>query len=104
MAGSFALCVSLLSFVPALAESRSITKVELQSHNSAASCWIAIDGSVYDITGYLSEHTSVHQYSLLPWCGKDATKGWNDKDGKNKSHSRKASIQLNRYRIGALVP
>ncbi len=84
------------------ANSRTVRLDELKQHSTAQSCWIAINGSVYDITDYLGEHASVHKFSLLPWCGKDATSGWNNKNNTGKPHSRKASIQLKRYKIGEL--
>eukprot|EP00179_Madagascaria_erythrocladioides_P004657 CAMPEP_0198316310 /NCGR_PEP_ID=MMETSP1450-20131203/6254_1 /TAXON_ID=753684 ORGANISM="Madagascaria erythrocladiodes, Strain CCMP3234" /NCGR_SAMPLE_ID=MMETSP1450 /ASSEMBLY_ACC=CAM_ASM_001115 /LENGTH=57 /DNA_ID=CAMNT_0044019461 /DNA_START=29 /DNA_END=198 /DNA_ORIENTATION=- len=29
---------------------------ELEAHNTASSCWLAIDGAVYDVTAFLHEH------------------------------------------------
>lgn len=87
---------------PMRADSGTIGMEELKKHSTASSCWIAIDGVVYDITDYLAEHASQHQFSLDPFCGTDATSGWNNKNNTGKSHSRKASIQLKRYRLGTL--
>ena len=94
--------ISLIASDSIRANSRSISISELSQHSSAESCWIAISGSVYDITDYLNEHATLHKYSLLPWCGKDATSGWKNKDDKGQPHTRKASIQLKRYKIGEL--
>lgn len=87
---------------PLFAQGRIIASDELKANANASSCWIQIENSVYDITAYLSEHATTHEYALVKWCGKDATSGWKDKDGKNKSHSRKAATLLRKYRIGEL--
>lgn len=36
--------------------SKVITAVELAKHVSSDDCWIAIDGSVYDISKFLNDH------------------------------------------------
>jgi len=41
--------------------------------------------------------------SILPWCGKDASQAWKMKDARNKSHSRKAKIMLNEYKVGEVL-
>lgn len=85
------------------AQDRSISLSEFQSHATEADCWILIDQNVYDISSYLSEHASAHEYSLTKWCGKDSSVAWKDKDGKAKPHSRKAENLLRKYRIGQIV-
>lgn len=97
-----ALAGLLAAFSVSLADSGTIGLDELKRHATARSCWIAIDGQVYDITDYLAEHAQEHQFSLDSFCGTDATAGWNNKNNTGKSHSRKASIQLKRYKIGTL--
>ena len=96
------LLVVVLALSPLVAQERIITSTELKANANGSSCWIQIDNYVYDITPYLSEHATTHEYALVKWCGKDATSGWKDKDGKNKSHSRKAATLLRKYRIGAM--
>jgi len=76
---------------------------EVQRHSTPSDCWILIDRNVYDLSSYLSEHATKHEYNLSKWCGKDASKAWKDKDGKDKPHSRKAEILLRKYRIGVLA-
>lgn len=36
--------------------SRSVSLEELAQHNTAGSCWIAIEGKVYDVTTFLADH------------------------------------------------
>lgn len=102
LSGSLLAICLLLSGPPVVAESEAIPWSEVQKHAGPSSCWIVIDNQVYDITIYLAEHSTKHSFSLSPFCGKDATSGWNDKNGKGKPHSRKASIQLKRFHIGVL--
>lgn len=45
---------------------------EVQKHNIAADCWVAVHGYVMDITGYLDRHSGGRQ-SLVTLCGKDGT-------------------------------
>lgn len=37
---------------------RYYTPFELSQHNSENDCWVAINGSVYDITPLINEHKS----------------------------------------------
>ena len=48
------------------------TLEEVAAHASSTDCWMAIDGNVYDVTSYLSEHDN--NLNIRPWCGFDATK------------------------------
>lgn len=80
----------------------AISPEELKAHNTPESCWIQIEQDVYNVTDYIAEHKDKHSYDLARWCGRDATSGWMDKDGKNKPHSRKANNMLPRYRIGSM--
>jgi len=47
------------------------TLTEVATHNSAASCWMAIRGKVYDVTSFISRHPGGN--NILKGCGKDAT-------------------------------
>lgn len=47
------------------------TLATIAEHNSAASCYMAIRGKVYNITGYIGKHPGGN--SILEGCGKDAT-------------------------------
>jgi cytochrome b involved in lipid metabolism len=33
-----------------------LTAEEVVKHRSPSSCWIVVDGKVYDVTSYMSEH------------------------------------------------
>ena len=51
---------------------RAIDSKELGEHRSEESCWMAIDGSVYDLTEFLSKHPG-GKAIILKHSGKDAT-------------------------------
>jgi hypothetical protein len=80
-------------------ESRfSLSEVAL--HGDARSCWMAIEGKVYDVTGYLGRHPTPDSV-LLAWCGRDATVGMRTK-GHGRDHSAAAWARLSAYQVGVL--
>jgi cytochrome b involved in lipid metabolism len=84
----------------AVAADRSFTLAELARHGSAADCWMAIDGQVYDFTAYVPQHPA-EPALLLAWCGKEASEAYRTKT-KGRPHSAYADQLLPRYRIGLL--
>ncbi|MCE9597186.1 MAG: hypothetical protein K8S54_04385 [Spirochaetia bacterium] len=96
------LILTLAVSAPLFSQDQAFSAAELKAHSGGSSCWIQVRQSVYDITTYLVEHANQHEYDLRKWCGQDASAGWLDKDGKNKSHSRKAETLLKKYRIGSI--
>ncbi|KAI0394406.1 mitochondrial cytochrome-like protein b2 [Xylariaceae sp. FL0594] len=51
---------------------KMLTADEVVKHRSASSCWIVVDGRVYDVTSYMSEHPGGAAV-LLRQGGRDAT-------------------------------
>ncbi|KAB8274508.1 FMN-dependent dehydrogenase-domain-containing protein [Aspergillus minisclerotigenes] len=49
-----------------------LTRAEVEGHNSKASCWVAIHGSVYDVTDFVDSHPGGPNV-ILRCAGKDAT-------------------------------
>ncbi|RAH51378.1 FMN-dependent alpha-hydroxy acid dehydrogenase [Aspergillus brunneoviolaceus CBS 621.78] len=49
-----------------------LTREEIERHSSRQSCWVAIHGSVYDVTDFIDEHPGGPQV-ILRCAGKDAT-------------------------------
>ncbi len=79
---------------------KSITLAEVAKHKDAKSCWMAIEGNVYDVTAYIPNHPG-GEATVLRGCGKDATSMFNNRpDG--TSHSDKARTELTKYQIGVL--
>ena len=74
---------------------------EIAQHASVDSCWMAIEGRVYDISDYLPRHPTPASV-LLPWCGREATEGMRTK-GYGRNHSPAAWALLDDYAIGAMA-
>jgi cytochrome b involved in lipid metabolism len=85
----------------AIAADKIISHAELAHHALASDCWMAIRGTVYNLTSYLPNHPSPPDI-VLPWCGKDATEAYNTKT-KGRPHSPYADELLAKYRIGTLA-
>jgi cytochrome b involved in lipid metabolism len=84
----------------AVAADRSYTLAEVGRHVTKDDCWMAIEGQVYDLTGYVPQHPS-DPAVFLPWCGKEATQAYRTKT-KGRPHSPYADQLLPQYRIGVL--
>ena len=54
----------------------SYTMTTTALHNSATNCWTTINGSVYDLTPWLAQH-STDQQAVLTLCGTDSTAAFN---------------------------
>jgi hypothetical protein len=78
----------------------SIGLVELAAHATPDNCWMAIRGTVYDVTDYLPDHPSRADI-IEAWCGREATDAYDTKM-KDRPHSRLADELLPRYRVGPL--
>lgn len=75
-------------------ELREFTSEEIESHDNENSCWLIIDGSVYDATKYLEEHPG-GEFVLLDNGGQDATEAF-----ENQGHSDDAREILKSFKIG----
>ena len=91
------------SATPKATVSEGITMQDVAGHDNASSCWIVVDGIVYDITTYISKHPTQPEV-VLAWCGKEATQAWDTKGGTGDSHSNRAEATLDTYAIGKLAP
>ena len=80
---------------------RAISAAELAQHTRPTDCWMAIRGSVYDLTAYLPDHPSRPEI-IESWCGKEATQAYDTKT-KGRPHSQAADKLLATYRIGSFV-
>lgn len=79
---------------------REVDAAQLSRHGDAQDCWMAIHGRVYDVTEYLPRHPTPIGV-LTPYCGTDATEGWDTK-GIGRPHSARAHAMLEEYGIGML--
>jgi len=73
---------------------RTVSPEELSQHTSKDSCWLLIDGCVYDVTGF--RHPGGFN-RLLELAGQDATKAFAD-----IRHSEHAHAHLKRLLVGRL--
>lgn len=73
------------------------TLADVKTHNSATSCWSAINGNVYDLTNWVNSHPG-SRAAILMICGKDGSPLFNSQHG---GSGRVAGI-LDRFKIGAL--
>jgi cytochrome b involved in lipid metabolism len=86
---------------PETEDEREITRAELAGHAAPDDCWMAIDGVVYDFTGYIPDHPAP-PVVMTQWCGQDATEAYRTK-GYGRPHSPAADALLPQYRLGTLV-
>ena len=73
------------------------TLTQVATHNSANSCWSAVNGSVYDLTNWVNAHPG-GKAAILMICGKDGSPLFNSQHG---SSGKVANI-LAKYKIGTL--
>lgn len=80
------------------AQTAGITKAQVATHNSRASCWSTINGSVYDLTSWIPNHPGGEE-GILKICGVDGSALFN---GKHGGAAKQATI-LAGFKIGALA-
>lgn len=90
---------NLVTASPSVAGVKSYTLSEVAKHRSETDCWMAIDGSVYDVSNFSTEHPG-GQMDLLSGCGIDATELYTT--GKAGRHHERATAILLSYKIGTL--
>lgn len=83
------------------ATARTVTAAELAGHSSESDCWVAVAGSVYDVTAYIPNHPG-GPGTIIPYCGKDATTAFETKGGMG-SHSPRAQAMLSTMLVGTLA-
>jgi cytochrome b involved in lipid metabolism len=74
---------------------------EVAEHNTLESCWMVIEGKVYDFTDYIPEHPTP-PFVMEQWCGREATEGMRTK-GYGRDHTPAAWAMMEPYLIGTLV-
>jgi cytochrome b involved in lipid metabolism len=74
------------------------TTAQVAQHAGAASCWSVVNGSVYDLTSYVSRHPGGER-KILNMCGTDATASF---EGQHGGESKPENI-LAGLRIGAKI-
>ena len=81
------------------ASARLIDIASVREHTSRADCWLAIEGGVYNVSEFLSEHPG-GETVLLQRAGGDATRAFRDA----KHSARVRDEMLPRLMVGRLAP
>ena len=74
------------------------TMAQVKQHNTASSCYTAINGSVYDVTSWIKQHPGGAQ-AIISLCGIDGSAAFSAQHG---GQSRPAS-ELAAFKIGTLA-
>ncbi len=74
-----------------------LTVDEVAKHNSASSCYTIVNGNVYDMTNWISQHPG-GQRAIKSMCGIDASAMFNNQHGGQGGPER----ILASYKLGAL--
>jgi len=69
---------------------------EVRKHKSRQSCWLVVNGKVYDVTSFVDSHPGGD--IILDGAGRDATDLFND-----IGHSPDAAAVLSEMQIGVLA-
>ncbi len=77
---------------------KTFTMAEVQQHNSGSSCYTVVNGSVYDVTAWISKHPGGEK-AIMSMCGKDASAAY---DRQHNTQARPAS-ELASFKIGTLA-
>lgn len=83
---------------PTASASQGYTMTDVAHHNSASSCWSAINNTIYDLTDWVDHHPG-GRAAILMICGKDGSPLFNMQHG---GQSRPNAI-LEKYKLGSLT-
>lgn len=75
-----------------------ITLATIAKHSGRSSCWSAVNGGVYDLTSWITNHPGGEQ-TILSMCGVDGSSGYNGQHGS----SGKPARMLAGFKIGTLA-
>ncbi len=77
---------------------------EVAKHADEDSCWMVLEGKVYDVTPFVKSGFHPGKDAILKGCGIDATTIFNERPNGSGSHSERARSNLPKYLIGELAP
>jgi cytochrome b involved in lipid metabolism len=84
-------------------DKKSYTLAEVSRHSNKSDCWLAINGNVYNVTSYISDHPG-GAFEILDSCGTDATTAFKTMNkGRSNTHSSSANSLLQDYIIGTVT-
>lgn len=76
----------------------SFTMAQVAEHSSAEDCYTAIEGSVYDLSNFVSKHPGGEE-AIMSICGKDGTAAFSTQHGDD----RRPNSTLATLKIGVLA-
>lgn len=79
-------------------ETKTYTLADVSMHNKKSDCWLAIHGTVLDVTSFISKHPGGDR--ILEGCGKDASSLFDSVPGHNSSI---AKMLVKKLTIGKLA-
>lgn len=86
---------------------KTFSLADVAKHNNADDCWTTINGVVYDVTDFISQHPGGKE--ILRACGIDGTSLFTlrktadgETVGSGTPHSSSAEAQLEQLKIGTL--
>ena len=82
---------------------KEYTLTEVAEHSTPEDCWLAIEGKVYDVTGYIADGIHPGGEAIFLGCGKEATDLFNEIPGEGEPHSERARGFLPNFEIGTLA-
>lgn len=74
------------------------TAADVATHNQYTDCWISVNGSVFDMTGFDSVHPGGRE-AIMKLCGKDGTRMFMKED---EHAERNAWKEIQQFRVGEL--
>ncbi|MCR8670388.1 cytochrome b5-like heme/steroid binding domain-containing protein [Agrococcus sp. HG114] len=83
---------------PAPTAATGISIAEVAVHDDSASCWVAIEGTVYDVTAWIPRHPGGPE-RILGICGTDASEEF----GAQHAGQALPTEQLSQFAIGELA-
>lgn len=75
------------------------TAAQVAAHASGSSCWTSINGNVYDVTRWITQHPGGPE-AILSLCGTDGSAAFNAQHG----GERRPASELASFKIGTLAP
>lgn len=76
-----------------VAQAATFTAAEVATHNTAADCWVIVDGNVYNLTSFINTHPGGSSV-IIAQCGNDGTASFNSGPHTASSLSAISSLML----------
>ena len=74
------------------------TMAQVKAHATASSCWTAVNGKVYDVTSWISQHPG-GAGAIISMCGIDGSSAFNGQHG----GQRRPATELASFLLGPLT-